>query len=34
MAISFIQNPLVVSTENVYLDKTKFKKFINFEFKF
>ena len=34
MALSFIQYLLIVSPENVNLDKTKLKNLINFKFKF
>ena len=34
MNVSFIQYPLMISPENVSLDKTKLKILINFKFKF
>ena len=34
MAISFIQYPLMISPENVNLDRTKLNNLINFKFKF
>ena len=34
MDINFIQYPLMISPANVNLDKTRFKKLINFRFKF
>ena len=33
MTIRFIEYPLLISTENVNLDKTKLKNFINFKLK-